>query len=179
MNSLCLLEHLSPGNIIQKKSGDIIPLVQRFRSLAPDLSTTVEEFRSLPILYKVPNEEIEKIDPVEFWLDVYHNKDAGGNGRFENIANFALGLFCMPFSNVVIERAFSAMKLVKNLLRNRLAAESVDSVLSTRYGLKFIGIQAQNFESTTDMLRAFTSGIYINIEYHENSGNPDDASGDI
>lgn len=52
------------------------------------------------------------------------------------------------------------MALVKNKLRNRLVCETVESILSVRYGLKFIGETPASFDAPREMLKLFTSEIY-------------------
>lgn len=161
MDVLSLLENFNPSDVLRKKVADITPLLQRFRSLVPDLSTAMDEFRALPISYKLSAfENIDRIDPVDFWIDVYNNTNSAGNGRFKEISSFALSLFSMPFSNACVERVFSIMNFVKSKLRNRLICETVEAALTVRYGLKFLGISAASFEPTKEMLRAFTSDMY-------------------
>uniref|UniRef100_A0A915HVR9 HAT C-terminal dimerisation domain-containing protein n=1 Tax=Romanomermis culicivorax TaxID=13658 RepID=A0A915HVR9_ROMCU len=97
-------------------------------------------------------------------MKVYGSKDAAGNGRFDNIALFALNLFCLPFSNASVERVFSAMSLVKNNIRNKLLCNTVESILTVRYGLKHVNVSSVNFEPTYEMLKSFNAKIYDNDE---------------
>jgi len=162
IDTLRLLESLSPYNIVSGKAPNIIPLLQRFRSLAGDVQSTDDEFRLIPRIYKVSDLERNdnSITAVDFWLEVNNNKDAAGNNRFGNIALFALNLFSMPFSNASVERVFSAMALIKNNLRNRLNCQTVEAVLSLRYGLNFLGVKAPGFVPTKEMLVSFNAGMY-------------------
>lgn len=78
-----------------------------------------------------------------------------------------MNLFCLPFSNASVERVFSAMALVKTNLRNRLVCETVEAVLSIRYGLKFSGVTASEFVASRDMLRSFNASIYAQEDDEE------------
>jgi len=74
----------------------------------------------------------------------------------------------MPFSNASVERVFSAMDLLKTKLRNRLICDTVDALLSVRYGLKCFDVTAANFEAPTAMLKKF------NVDMYENDDKNDD-----
>lgn len=52
------------------------------------------------------------------------------------------------------------MALIKTNIRNGLACETVDSILSVRYGLKFTEVRASSFIAPPEMLKAFTQDIY-------------------
>lgn len=151
------MESLSPQLVISGKFGNIVPLLQRFRTLTPDIEQANDEIKSIALFY---NKFDISEDVFSFWLKIYNNKDAAGNGRFSNIATFALNLLSLPFSNAYVERVFSTMNLIKNKLRNRLVVDTVESVLAVRHGLKFIGQTAETFDPTPDMLKLFNSNIY-------------------
>jgi hypothetical protein len=158
LNTLRLLESLSPDKVASGKIENVIPLLQRFGTLTPDTDSAYDELNSISLFYK-PN-DVQNVDAVSFWLDIYDKKDAAGNGRFKNIALFALNLLCLPFSNASVERVFSAMALVKTKLRNRLLCETVDLVLAVRYGLKLLGTTPARFEAPGSMLKLFNADIY-------------------
>lgn len=59
------------------------------------------------------------------------------------------------------------MNVVKTKLRNRLQCETVDSVLSTRYGLSLRKESCANFLPSQEMLKRFTAQIYLDEEVQE------------
>ena len=74
------------------------------------------------------------------------------------IARDAVAAACI--SRFATGKVFSAMALVKNRLRNRLICETVESVLTVRYGLSFIETSPADFEPTSYMMKKFNSVIY-------------------
>ena len=59
-----------------------------------------------------------KEDPVKFWNYFKKLKNAAGESRFNNLAQLALALYALPFSNNEVERIFSKMNHFKSKLRN-------------------------------------------------------------
>ena len=95
------------------------------------------------------------------------------NIRFQNISNFALALFAMPFSNAAVERIFSVVSLVKTKLRNSLLCRTVESVLCVRYGIQFMNVSLSSFMPAKSMLQNFSDKMY-----HDND-TVDTVDGDI
>lgn len=99
-------------------------------------------------------------ETTSFWAEVLSDKDAAGNARFGNIANFAIGMLSLPISNSTVERAFSVFNVIKNKLRNRLSLELTNSLLTIRYYLKTEKICCTNFQPSGKMLTKFNVSMY-------------------
>ena len=59
-----------------------------------------------------------------------------------------------------VKKFFRAMSIVKNKLWNRLMCETVEAVLSVRFGLNFLGAGPVEFQPTKFMLKNFTAIMY-------------------
>lgn len=76
-------------------------------------------------------------------------------------------MLCLPFSNAIVERAFSIMNIIKNKLRNKMAVKTTDAILRVRFNMPQGG--CVNFQPTKDMLKKFNSeNMYIDIENEQN-----------
>ena len=109
-------------------------------------------------------------DPITFWSEVLQQTDAEGKQKFLNVANWALGLFSLPFSNASVERLFSVMNSTHTKLRIRLHAQTVQAVLQIRYGLKRRGETGTTFKPSDEMLSHF---------YDKAAGSLDEVDDDI
>lgn len=74
----------------------------------------------------------EKYVTSKFWAEVKNYADAGGNKPFGELAEFALHLLVLPFSNAEVERVFSQMNLVKCKIRNRMQNKMLNAIISIR-----------------------------------------------
>ena len=92
-----------------------------------------------------------KEDPDKFWNDFKEFKDAAGESRFNNLAQFALALYTLPYSNAEVERIFSKMNHFKSKLRNKMASPTTDALIRVDGGLKWRGEQCYNFNVTDNM----------------------------
>ncbi|KOB77549.1 Metallophosphoesterase 1 [Operophtera brumata] len=90
----------------------------------------------------------------EFWVEVYNFKNAVGDRTFCHVSKLALGIMSLPFSNAVVERAFSQVAIIKDKLRNRLAINTAESILRVRYTMMDGCI---NFQPSEKMLKKFNS----------------------
>lgn len=72
----------------------------------------------------------------DFWNEVSKYCDCCNENPFRELSEFALNLLSLLYSNADVERVFSQMNLVKNKLRNRMSADTVNAILDIRYGLK-------------------------------------------
>jgi len=75
-------------------------------------------------------------DTIKFWAEVLINKDAGNNNPFSGLAEFALKILSLPWSNAEVERIFSQMNIVKSKLRNAMSIKTLNAILYVRRGLK-------------------------------------------
>lgn len=63
---------------------------------------------------------------------MYAFKDADNNNHFDEIANLALTILCVSWSNVACERIFNQMNLVEINLRNRMKSPLLIALLNKR-----------------------------------------------
>ncbi|KAK0156913.1 hypothetical protein PV328_012130 [Microctonus aethiopoides] len=99
------------------------------------------------------NEWTKTEDAESYWIQVAQNKNALGQAKFESIAKLAIGLLSLPFSNNVVEKAFSLVNVIKDKLRNRLLICSRDAILRVRFHLMDFGYI--NFKLIEKMLKKF------------------------
>ena len=122
------LEMLSPQNATSQRKSSIAPLASKFPNLAPDIDQVEREWN---LLHQRSWTCVS--DTTQFWVEVYNTLDAEGQKKFFHVSFLALSLISLPYANAIVERAFSQMGIVKTKLRNRLAVETVNAVLQTRY----------------------------------------------
>lgn len=106
----------------------------------------------------------ETEDYVQFWTEVYNDKDSVGKKRFENISRLALALLSLSISNATVERAFSTYNIIKCKLRNRLSLDVAEALMTTRYNLKSKNLTCVNFEPTVSMIKKFNVSMYDDID---------------
>lgn len=146
-----------PSSATSQQKPDILPIVSNFSryKLNGTADDIVSEWNNLQNkLWKNTSET------TSFWAEVLSDKDAAGNARFGNIANFAIGMLSLPISNSTVERAFSVFNVIKNKLRNRLSLELTNSLLTIRYYLKTEKICCTNFQPSGKMLTKFNVSMY-------------------
>ncbi|TGZ35073.1 Uncharacterized protein DBV15_08978 [Temnothorax longispinosus] len=73
-------------------------------------------------------------------------------------------MLCLPFSNAVVERAFSIMNVIKNKLRNRMAVKTADAIMRIRFNMPQ---GCKNFQPTINMLKKFNSENMYLVENTE------------
>jgi len=56
---------------------------------------------------------------------------------YRDLAKFVFALLSLPLSNAEVERIFSMLAIVKSKLRNRMLIDTVDGIISVRYGLLY------------------------------------------
>ena len=76
------------------------------------------------------------MDAVTYWRLVLAKKNAAGIELHPNLKLAVLLIFTLPFSNVIVERFFSAVKVIKIDRRNKLKTETLRGILKTKYGMK-------------------------------------------
>ena len=100
---------------------------------------------------------------TKFWNQVAKYCDSDGNLLFKNIASFALRVLSLPFSNAVVERAFSFMNAIKTKVRNRMGLELLMSLMTIRLRLVRRGCCVK-FVPSDSMLMLFNSSIYQKVQ---------------
>lgn len=134
----------------QLRKPDITNLAKSFKSVCGNVDSTVQEWNSLHRTMWNCTDHSE-----EFWIEVYNMKNAVGERCYRHVAKLALGILSLPFSNAVVERAFSQVNIIKDKLRNRMAIETADAILRIRYSLSPKG--CIHFVPTANMLKRFSS----------------------
>ncbi|CAI6356269.1 unnamed protein product [Macrosiphum euphorbiae] len=105
---------------------------------------------------------------IDCWYKVYEFKGADNNNPFNELANLALTIWCIPWSNAACERIFSQMNKVKTKLRNRMKTPLLIALLDIRSGLKRNKKCCHNFSLPDAVLKNIgTNEVYINDETDE------------
>ncbi|CAL1672569.1 unnamed protein product [Lasius platythorax] len=160
-NNITLLEKINlllPQLATSQIKPKITDLVEAFKNICKNVDSTVDEWNLLHI-----KQWSQLSTPEEFWAEVLEYRNSAGQQQFGNIARFALAMLCLPFSNAVVERAFSIMNIIKNKLRNRMSIKTADAILRLRFNMPQGG--CVNFQPTINMLKKFNSeDMYGNAE---------------
>ncbi|XP_053954724.1 uncharacterized protein LOC128860940 [Anastrepha ludens] len=96
-------------------------------------------------------------DTSKFWTEVIKYKDAGNNNPFSDLAEFALKILSLPWSNAEVERIFSQMNIVKSKLRNAMSLKTLNAIMYIRYGLERHGKCCHNYVLPNEYLSQITS----------------------
>nr|XP_043067192.1 uncharacterized protein LOC122321380 [Drosophila bipectinata] len=80
------------------------------------------------------------------------------------LATFALQLLSLPWSNEEVERVFSQANLVITKLRNRLQIETLNAILSIRFGLRRKGVCCHEYEIPEQYLKMIGSNQSTEIQ---------------
>jgi len=124
-NVLKKISIFSVDNILRTNKSPIIEVLEYFNE---------ENIESIRLCYeKIHFLKWENTnDTLKFWAEVLEFRDAGGVNTFAPLANFAVKLMSLPWSNAEVERVFSQVQLVKNSLRNRMHLKMLNAILSIR-----------------------------------------------
>lgn len=151
-NNMKTLENcklMSPKNATSQIKPDITNLAKHFKTICNDVDSVVQEWNALHRTTWKSTQNTE-----EFWVEVYNLKNAVADRTYGHVSKLALGLMSLPFSNAVVERAFSQVAIIKDKLRNRLAVHTAESILRIRYMMPDGCI---HFTPTSNMLKKFNS----------------------
>lgn len=91
---------------------------------------------------------------IEFWSEVRSYKNSAGINTFKELSDLAISALSLPHSNASVERAFSAMNIVKNKLRNKMDVNTLNSILFIRNYLKIINKNCYSYELPTHVIAA-------------------------
>ncbi|XP_071578842.1 general transcription factor II-I repeat domain-containing protein 2B-like [Temnothorax nylanderi] len=94
-----------------------------------------------------------------FWPDVYKYTDACGRFIFRELAEVVLKMLTIPTSNAVVERAFSALTLIKTRIRNKLSTSMLQSLLTIRMHFQAHEKCCKMFQPSTEMIDRFKSSF--------------------
>ncbi|KAL0859016.1 hypothetical protein ABMA27_010870 [Loxostege sticticalis] len=140
---------LSPKNATSQLKPDITNIAKSFKTICSDVDSVIQEWNALHRTDWKSTEQTE-----EFWVEVYNFKNAVGDRTYGHVSKLALGILSLPFSNAVVERAFSQVAVIKDKLRNRLAIQTAESILRIRYSL---AEGCLNFQPSPKMISRFSS----------------------
>lgn len=124
---LKMVNLLSVDNVLKQNKADIIPLITLLTKNGDLIDAINSQYNNISYI-KWTNISTT----VSFWSEVFMYKDSAGNNTFEELADFALEVLSLPWSNADVERVFSQLNLVKTKLRNRLITSTVNAVLRVR-----------------------------------------------
>lgn len=148
-----VIELLKPRNAKQLSPPTLYRLFERFPILydSCNVDEAEREWRShsnLPLeLFNVSSQSaLFELSAESYWKKVIEVKLPTGELKFPNLKICISLLLCLPFSNAPSERVFSAMKLTKTPLRNKLDDKTVDAIVQTKSWLKNQGESASNVE---------------------------------
>ena len=136
----------------------------RFQNISPDVDAVNKEIGQLKLI-KIPAEIKEH--PVKFWSHLDQYKDAAGEPRFANLAQLALALYSLPYSNAEVERIFSKMNHYKSKVRNKMGSPSIDAVIRVDCGLRWRNETCYQFRVSNEMKQKFNAATVYQV-------NPDD-----
>ena len=94
-----------------------------------------------------------KTDYLEFWKDVFTNKDVSDDCK--NVLQIIELLLITPFTNAKLERVFSRMNRIKTDSRNRLGQDRLDTQI--RVGEE--GVSIQDFDPDPYIKRWYESKV--------------------
>lgn len=81
-------------------------------------------------------DELNKMLPEDYWPIIFKICRPSGAPSFPNLKIIIAFLLSMPCSNVIAEREFSSLKLIKTLQRNRLHNLTITSLMRVKHMLK-------------------------------------------
>jgi len=125
---------LSPKNCLTPFKQSIVPLAE-LMMCSPAVSKREIQWGKLNF---TEWRSIQKT--ADFLIEVDSYRYTCRENLFRELANLAIRLLVLSWSNAEVERLFSMMNLVKSRLRNRLSNDSTNAILTIRYGLKRKGI---------------------------------------
>ena len=104
---------------------------------------------------------------IDLWIEVEKYRDSVGQNPFQEIAKFALKLLSLPHSNADIERVFSQMNLVKNKTRNRMQFDTLNSILTIRFGLQRYDQCCNTYNLPSEVMQKIGTMAAYNKEVNE------------
>ncbi|KAK3921139.1 LOW QUALITY PROTEIN: Zinc finger protein 862, partial [Frankliniella fusca] len=115
---------------------------------------------------------------IAFWKGVWTYTRLGQR-PFEELARFALRAQSLPFSNAVVEQAFSVMNAIKIKSRNRMGVELLMAIMRIRLRLQGSKMCCHEFQPSKRMITMITSDMYsqskegVNVQEGEGVGDID------
>lgn len=127
------------------KCAELTLTINRFSPVLNNCSMIVSEWRDLQMHFTSPiKEALCTLSIPEFWHKVSQEQDFKGDFLFKNISGLAQLVMSLPHSNAEAERVFSIMTDVKSKKRNRLEAETLNSLCVIRHNFKQKNVDASS-----------------------------------
>lgn len=148
------ISFLSPEKATSQLKPNLTSIAKAFKNVCGNVDFAIQEWEMIH-----RNEWANLDDPIAFWTEVSHFKNAINEPVYGHISRLALAVLSLPFSNAAVERAFSIANIIKDKLRNRMSIETADAIMRVRFSLKF---DCSQFVPTANMLNKFSSDqIYM------------------
>lgn len=162
------IEILSPSNTLKQIKDNISPICEFFGFQNKEIEKIDLQWRNINLLnWKNTN------SAVEFWSEVYSFQDSASHNPFKELANLALTVLCIPWSNAACERVFSQMNLIKTKLRNKMKSPMLISLLHIRSGLKRNKKCCHNFVLPDTVIKKIGTNDVYNVETELNDNDDD------
>ncbi|XP_062141313.1 uncharacterized protein LOC133849326 isoform X2 [Drosophila sulfurigaster albostrigata] len=160
-NILKQIDAFSVENILKIKKKQISPILEYFRT--PNIDKIERLYNDITLV------EWENVDDtVKFWAEVLKYRDSGGNCRFQELASVALQMQSLPWSNADVERVFSQVNLIKTKIRNSMSVETLNAILSIRYGLRRHNMCCFNYNVPPSCLSTIEDKKFYPIDDDDN-----------
>ena len=166
MQQLQSLGALSPSTVLSVQKKPQLASLSFLHLYTGNLGKLDQQWRVLDTLQW---DNTEDCKTEQFWIEVKNHTDAAGDKDFAELGSFALSLLALPFSNAAVERTFSEINLIKNILRNRMKDSLLENILCIRAFMQRHGICCHQFEPTRDMLALFSTDMYDKDQEGEGS----------
>jgi len=131
-----------PQNFLDEGSRVSMPSLRDLVTAFPRISTNPQhldnEWRAVDHNL-IPEEMRNIINPETFFTAIGTLRDELGHRMFETISEFALQILSLPTSNVVVERLFSKVNLLKSKIRNKISTSTLTSLILSSEMIKVAG----------------------------------------
>lgn len=104
------------------------------------------------------------VEITDFWIAVRRMTNANGEKCFKDLTELAFRALSLPIINVVVERVFSIMAVIKSKLRNRLTMPMLVALMRIRIHLNVLGLCCKNYCPTPYMLQLFNTHNMYNTD---------------
>lgn len=132
---------LSADNALKHNKLTLVPLLKYFNKSDLQIDDIERQWHNIHLL-----KWTETNNTKSFWCEVVSFRNASGDNPFLELANFALEMLILPYSNADVERLFSKLNIIKNKLRNRLKPTTVNAILHIKCGLNRYGKCCHNYD---------------------------------
>lgn len=130
--------------LINKES--ILPFLQNLQ-INEDLITEIErQWKNLTLV------KWNARTTFELWTEVKSYKDSSESNPFKDLAEVAISILSLPYSNAEIERVFSQLNIIKNKQRNHMKVNMINSTLAIRTDLRRLKSDCFNYQLPNDVL---------------------------